>query len=190
MTDIVQKLCFHAGWIYKQNNYYNLYKIYIYEYYDHKNCLKYKKENIIDYQGSVYCLEVPNEVFYIRRNNKACWTGNSRAANGPVVLLTHQPSEGRQRDGGLRLGEMEGDCLISHGTQQFLKERFMECSDNYKMYVCNKCNNFATVNKVKMIYNCRFCNNQVDFSEVRIPYSCKLLLQEIETMSIGTKFIV
>jgi len=61
-------------------------------------------ESLIDYVGEVFCLEMTNETFYVRRNNMAVWTGNSRA-RGPRTLLTRQPPEGRSRDGGLRLGK-------------------------------------------------------------------------------------
>jgi DNA-directed RNA polymerase beta subunit len=148
-----------------------------------------QEEELYDYEGSVYCLTVPSEVFYIRKNRKACWTGNSRANNGPIVNLTRQPSDGRARSGGLRLGEMEIECLWTHGTLQFLKERIMECSDNYRVFVCRSCGLMAIVNPLKKIYCCRSCKNNIDFAEIRIPYCAKLLLQEIQTMSIATRFL-
>lgn len=114
---------------------------------------------------------------------------HSRAANGPVVLLTRQPAEGRARDGGLRLGEMELECLWAHGTQSFLKERFMECSDNYRVFVCRGCWMMAPVNPERGLYYCRACQNTTDFVEVRMPYASKLLLQEMQTMSIGARLI-
>lgn len=113
---------------------------------------------------------------------------HSRGANGPVVLLTRQPAEGRARDGGLRLGEMEVECLWAHGTMHFLKERFVECSDNYRVFVCADCGKISTVNPERGLYFCKACKNLVNFSEMRIPYASKLLLQEIEAMSIGTSF--
>jgi DNA-directed RNA polymerase II subunit RPB2 len=114
---------------------------------------------------------------------------HSRNSNGPVVLLTRQPAEGRARDGGLRLGEMEVECNWGHGTMHFLKERFMECSDNYRIFTCKKCNNIANVNANHNIYICSICDNKTDFAELRIPFASKLLFQEIQSMGINTKFI-
>ena len=114
---------------------------------------------------------------------------HSRSSNGPVVLMTRQPAEGRARDGGLRLGEMEIECQWSHGMLHFLKERFMECSDNYRVFTCRSCGMIAICNPEKNIAVCRVCKNITSFAEIRIPYACKLLFQEIQTMCIGTKFI-
>lgn len=114
---------------------------------------------------------------------------HSRAANGPVVSLTRQPAEGRARDGGLRMGEMEVECNWAHGTMQFLKERFMDASDNYRVFVCRKCGMMANVNPDQKVYECKPCKNNTCFSQIRIPYACKLLFQEAQTMGIGAKFL-
>ena len=109
---------------------------------------------------------------------------------GPMVLLTRQPAEGRARDGGLRFGEMERDCMISHGSLQFLKERMVDVSDNYRTFVCNTCGLISSVNPDKNIYKCGQCKNYIDFSEVRIPYACKLLIQELQSMCIAPRIKV
>ena len=109
---------------------------------------------------------------------------------GPMVLLTRQPAEGRARDGGLRFGEMERDCMISHGSLQFLKERMVDVSDNYRAFVCNTCGLISSVNPDKNIYKCGQCKNYIDFAEVRIPYACKLLIQELESMCIAPRIKV
>lgn len=114
---------------------------------------------------------------------------HSRSSNGPIVLLTRQPAEGRARQGGLRLGEMEVECNWAHGCMGFLKERFMECSDNYRMFVCKKCQNVANVNPDKDIFQCQMCDNKSNFVEVRMPYASKLMFQEIQSIGISTKFI-
>lgn len=128
--------------------------------------------------------------YYQRLKHMVCDKIHSRSNNGPVVLLTRQPAEGRARDGGLRLGEMEIECHWAHGIMQFLKERFMECSDNYRVFICKKCGLMANVNPEKNIYNCRNCKNINDFSEIRIPYAMKLLTQEVQTMGIAARFQV
>lgn len=86
-------------------------------------------------------------------------------------------------------GEMESDCLWSHGLMHFLKERFMECSDNYKIHTCRKCGMMATFNPEKNKFLCKPCKNNIHFSEQRVPYCFKLLMQEIQAMSIGTRII-
>ena len=108
---------------------------------------------------------------------------------GPNVLLTRQPVEGRSRDGGLRFGEMERDCILSHGASQFLKETLQDRSDNYRMWVCEKCGLIAAVNKERNIFNCRNCNNRTAISEVRLPYACKLLFQELECMAVEPRIV-
>lgn len=108
-------------------------------------------------------------------------------SNGPNVILTRQPVEGRSRDGGLRFGEMERDCILSHGASQFLKETLQDRSDNYRMYTCKKCGLVSSVNKAAKINFCKNCNNSTAFAEVRVPYAMKLFIQELETMCVAPR---
>ena len=108
---------------------------------------------------------------------------------GPKVVLTRQPAEGRSRDGGLRFGEMERDCCVSHGASRFTKDRIYDCSDKYEVHVCNSCGMIAAYNDEKKIHHCRSCGNRVKFSRVQIPYACKLMFQELITMNVAPRLI-
>lgn len=110
---------------------------------------------------------------------------------GPYQHLTRQPPEGRSRDGGLRLGEMERDCLLTHGVVQFLKERTFDNSDKFYVFVCDECGFIAETNPNKNIYNCSYCvGKTTEFSKINIPYATKLFLQELMAISIAPRIRV
>lgn len=102
-------------------------------------------------------------------------------ARGPRAVLTRQPTEGRSRDGGLRLGEMERDCVIAYGASQLLLERLMISSDAFEVDVCNKCG--------LMGYNswCTTCKSSENVIKMTIPYAAKLLFQELLSMNIAPR---
>lgn len=97
---------------------------------------------------------------------------------GPIDSLTRQPVAGRSREGGLRIGEMEKDCLLSHGSVRILKECLYDKSDKYTIPVCTSCHTIAN----KQTY-CSSCQN----SEIELkitPYATKLVFDELKGMGI------
>lgn len=126
--------------------------------------------------------------FYQRLRHCSADKMHSRSS-GPLVMLTRQPAEGRAREGGLRFGEMERDCVAAHGITEFTKERLMECSDLFRCWSCQDCGLLAIVNPKEGIWNCKGCGNTTNFSAIEIPYAYKLLLQELETMCISSRII-
>lgn len=103
-------------------------------------------------------------------------------SRGPRAVLTRQPTEGRSRDGGLRLGEMERDCLIGYGASQLLLERLMLSSDAFQVDICQVCG--------LMGYNgwCPTCKSSQKVVSVTLPYAAKLLTQELLSAGVTIRF--
>ena len=137
-------------------------------------------------------------VFYQRLKHMVNDKQHSRSI-GPMVNLTRQPAEGRSRDGGFRIGEMERDVMLAHGMSKFCRERLYDVSDKYSVQVCKKCGMIAAYNdgnKNRMYINadftihlCKNCDNKTDFAKVEIPYAYKLMAQELQTINIVPRII-
>ncbi|KAI3892847.1 hypothetical protein MKW92_036924 [Papaver armeniacum] len=104
--------------------------------------------------------------------------------SGPKVMLTRQPTEGKARNGGLRVGEMERDCLIAYGASMLIYERLMISSDPFEVQVCRACGLLGYYNRKLKIGVCSSCKNSENMSKMKLPYACKLLFQELQSMNI------
>ena len=158
--------------------------------------------------------QIESEIFigpnyYMRLKHMVKDKINYRAL-GPRTALTKQPVSGRANDGGLRIGEMERDSVISHGAAEFLRESMMERGDKYYMAVCNKTGLLAIYNPSKNIFISPMADGPIkfvgsltendlridnvtkygrSFSVVCIPYTLKLLIQELQTINVQMRII-
>ncbi|CCW59776.1 unnamed protein product [Phytomonas sp. EM1] len=105
-------------------------------------------------------------------------------ATGPRSMLTRQPTEGRSRSGGLRVGEMERDCMVGYGVANLLNERLLLSSDLFTADVCQQCGNLGYQGI------CPFCRCKDVTSKVNMPYAFKLLIQELQGMGINMRLIL
>lgn len=130
-------------------------------------------------------------------------------ARGPRTALTRQTVQGRANNGGLRIGEMDRDCLIAHGLSGFIKESMMVRGDEFQITICNKTGCIAIYNEENNIFlsphadgPIKFVGNLIedlnvvniskfgrDFSVIKVPYAFKLLMQELKTMNIQMRII-
>ena len=123
-------------------------------------------------------------MYYLRLRHMVANKIQSRA-RGPIQLLTRQPTEGKAKEGGLRLGEMEKDTFVAHGASLLLKERFD--SDKIALPVCEKCGLVAVEDQYKNTKYCLMCGEDVEINYVEMSYAFKLLLDEIRSLCIYPK---
>jgi DNA-directed RNA polymerase II subunit RPB2 len=135
---------------------------------------------------------------------------NARA-EGRRERRTHQPTGGRGKQGGLRIGELERDAICAHGVTSFIRETYMKRSDGAEIVVCNSCGTIPIYNHKENLYICPMCDGPVKFvgesasnleilpptkrslttySRVELPYSFQLMNEELNTyMNIGMRYI-
>ena len=117
-------------------------------------------------------------------------------SRGPVQLITRQPVEGRSRGGGLRVGEMERDCMLAHGASAVILDRLFKQSDEFSCVVCRTCGligehieDSVSVAVQSRLF-CRACRLEgpEHLAHVSLPYSMKLLAQECGGLNIALRF--
>ena len=135
------------------------------------------------YQVRIYI----GSIFYLKLRYMVANKLHARAS-GRIQLLTRQPIEGRSKGGGLRVGEMEKDCLVAHGASLLLKERFD--SDKTTIHVCEECGMVAVYDSFRNKKYCVKCGSNVEINAVEISYAFKLLLDELKSMVIYPKILL
>ena len=113
---------------------------------------------------------------------------NYAMSTGPTESLTRQPTDGKTRNGGLRIGEMEKDTLVSHGVMRTLYSKFYQDSDGIEIYICRLCGSRAIINERAGLYKCKNCKDNADIASVPSSWVANLFLNEINAMGVKTTF--
>jgi DNA-directed RNA polymerase II subunit RPB2 len=125
---------------------------------------------------------------YYQRLQKFAVESMYSVSTGPTDMITRQPLEGKSNKGGLRIGEMEKDVIISHGAGRFIAEKFVDDSDGFDVYVCRNCGQMPVVNEEENRIFCKSCEvdgEKPKVVKVKSTWSSKLFLQELESMGVA-----
>jgi len=130
-----------------------------------------------EFESTIYV----GNMYYLKLKHMVANKMHARAS-GKIQLLTRQPIEGRSAGGGLRLGEMEKDCLVAHGASLLLKERFD--SDKTVVHICENCGLLAVYDWMRKTASCTRCGVSAEVSAIEMSYAFKLLLDELRSLNI------
>ena len=109
---------------------------------------------------------------------------------GKVVALTKQPIHGRKKGGGLRIGNMERDTLVSHGAALTLKEFMFNKSDKFEEYVSSKSGYFCTGNPESGIFEDKGNDYGIEMDRVQLPWTSKMLQEYILGLGVSMRMNV
>ena len=156
--------------------------------------------------GTVLKADIFIGVVYYQRLRHMVSDKSQARSTGAVVPTTRQPVKGRKRHGGIRLGEMERDALLSHGVAFCVHDRLMNCSDIHVAYVCGDCGNLLNVHasgtgkRGELVANiaggrnsnarnrkqyCHQCKQSSSVRAVYLPYIFRYLSNELACMGIN-----